>query len=106
MFSFVGDTVLDPFLGSGTTCQVARELGRNSVGYEVNPRFQDVIERQMGLTQSCAPEDATIEITAQQQVHPDREGRLAALPYVFRDPAALDKKVDPRENPYGSRVHE
>ena len=36
MFSFVGDTVLDPFLGSGTTCLVAKNLNRNSIGYEIN----------------------------------------------------------------------
>jgi DNA modification methylase len=36
MFSFVGDTVLDPFLGSGTTTLAALQLGRNSVGYEVD----------------------------------------------------------------------
>lgn len=35
MYSFVGDTVLDPFLGSGTTCKIASELGRNSIGYEI-----------------------------------------------------------------------
>jgi len=105
MFSFVGDTVLDPFLGSGTTCAVARELDRNSVGYELNANFRDVIEQQMGLGQLSASEHATIEVAAQQHVLSDRDGRLAGLPYVFRDPAALDKKVDPRENPYGSRVH-
>ncbi|MCS6990214.1 MAG: DNA methyltransferase [Chloroherpetonaceae bacterium] len=36
-FSYVGETVLDPFLGSGTTCVAAAELGRNGVGYELNP---------------------------------------------------------------------
>ena len=35
MYSFVGDTVLDPFLGSGTTCQVSSDLGRNSIGFEI-----------------------------------------------------------------------
>jgi len=35
MYSFVGDTVLDPFLGSGTTCKVASNLGRNSIGFEI-----------------------------------------------------------------------
>jgi len=33
-FTFVGDTVLDPFLGSGTTVKAAVGLGRNSIGYE------------------------------------------------------------------------
>jgi site-specific DNA-methyltransferase (adenine-specific) len=35
MFTFQGDTVLDPFLGSGTTTKVAFEMGRNSIGYEI-----------------------------------------------------------------------
>jgi modification methylase len=35
MFTYEDDTVLDPFLGSGTTSRVAYELGRNSVGYEI-----------------------------------------------------------------------
>jgi len=39
LYSFAGDTVLDPFLGSGTTATVAQKLGRNAVGYEINPDF-------------------------------------------------------------------
>ncbi|HON86516.1 MAG TPA: site-specific DNA-methyltransferase, partial [Syntrophorhabdaceae bacterium] len=39
MFSFVGETVLDPFLGSGTTSLAARNLGRNSIGYEINRQY-------------------------------------------------------------------
>ncbi|MCS7013825.1 MAG: DNA methyltransferase [Chloroherpetonaceae bacterium] len=38
-FSYVGETVLDPFLGSGTTCLAAAELGRNGIGYEINPEI-------------------------------------------------------------------
>jgi DNA modification methylase len=38
MFTFEGDTVLDPFLGTGTTAKVAYEMGRNSIGYEVGFR--------------------------------------------------------------------
>jgi len=49
MFSFVGDTVLDPFVGSGTTLKVALELSRNAVGYEIQPEFVPVIrEKLMG----------------------------------------------------------
>jgi DNA modification methylase len=40
MFSVYGDTVLDPFLGLGTTCYAAMASGRNSVGVELNPAFQ------------------------------------------------------------------
>lgn len=39
MFSFVGDTVFDPFLGTGTTSLAALRTGRNSIGSEVNPAY-------------------------------------------------------------------
>jgi DNA modification methylase len=50
LYSFVGDTVLDPFAGSGTTLKVARELGRNSIGYEINPKYKSVIREKIGAT--------------------------------------------------------
>ena len=39
MFSFVGDTVLDPFLGTGTTSVAAAKWGRHSVGYEIDESY-------------------------------------------------------------------
>lgn len=46
MFSFVGDTVLDPFLGTGTTSLAAARCGRNSIGCEVDPSyFGHAVER-------------------------------------------------------------
>ena len=47
MFSFVGETVLDPFMGSGTTAKVCIELGRNVVGYEINEDFEKVIREKV-----------------------------------------------------------
>ncbi len=41
MFSFAGDTVLDPFLGTGTTTVAAARWGRNSIGYEVDPKYME-----------------------------------------------------------------
>jgi site-specific DNA-methyltransferase (adenine-specific) len=43
MFSFVGDTVLDPFGGTGTTALAALENGRSSVTYEVEPKYLPLI---------------------------------------------------------------
>jgi len=48
MFSFVDETVLDPFLGSGTTSRIARKLKRNSIGYEINKGFLPIIEDKIG----------------------------------------------------------
>lgn len=44
MFSVIGDTVLDPFLGTGTTMKVAKEQHRNSIGYEIDERLLPTIE--------------------------------------------------------------
>jgi len=49
MFSFVGETVLDPFVGSGTTVKVALELGRNAIGYEIQPAFEPIIREKLGI---------------------------------------------------------
>ena len=40
-----GDTVLDPFMGSGTTAYVAQELGRDWIGIELNPEYVEIIKR-------------------------------------------------------------
>ncbi len=48
LFSFVGETVLDPFLGSGTTAKIAKELGRSSWGYEIDLELRNVIAQKMG----------------------------------------------------------
>lgn len=42
-----GDTVLDPYAGSGTTLLAARELGRNWAGVELKPEYVDLIERRI-----------------------------------------------------------
>ena len=45
MFSFVGDTVLDPFMGTGTTNIACARWGRNSVGIELDPEYFDLARR-------------------------------------------------------------
>ena len=62
MFTFVGDTVLDPFLGSGTTLKVALELKRNAIGYEINEGYLEIIKNKLGLNGSLLPFVNNIEI--------------------------------------------
>ncbi len=47
MYSFFGETVLDPFLGSGTTIKAASLLGRVGIGYEINQKYKTVIEKKL-----------------------------------------------------------
>ncbi len=61
LFTFVGETVLDPFLGSGTTSKVARELKRNSIGYEVDKELKPIILKKVDYDQTKHSGD-TIEI--------------------------------------------
>lgn len=47
MFSFVGDTVLDPFMGTGTTNLAAAKWGRNSIGFEIDEQYLDMAYRRV-----------------------------------------------------------
>ncbi|WP_338603318.1 site-specific DNA-methyltransferase [Sulfolobus tengchongensis] len=47
LYSYYGEIVLDPFLGTGTTCAVAKRLGRNCVGYEIDLELKDAIEERL-----------------------------------------------------------
>ena len=47
MFSFVGDTVLDPFMGTGTTNLAAAKWGRHSVGTEIDPHYFDYARKRL-----------------------------------------------------------
>ncbi|MGH7456918.1 MAG: DNA-methyltransferase, partial [bacterium] len=47
MFSFVGDIVLDPFMGTGTTTVAAAKWGRNSIGVEIDPHYFEMAEKRI-----------------------------------------------------------
>jgi site-specific DNA-methyltransferase (adenine-specific) len=47
MFSFAGDTVLDPFVGTGSTCEAAAIAGRNSIGVEIDPEYLKMAQRKL-----------------------------------------------------------
>jgi len=44
LYSFVGENVFDPFLGTGTTLRACKELNRNGAGCEINPAYEQIIE--------------------------------------------------------------
>ncbi|MGI6724783.1 MAG: DNA methyltransferase [Christensenellales bacterium] len=101
MFSFVGETIFDPFAGSGTTSLAAKNLGRNSIGYEINKEFAPIIREKLGADQIMIGEEAKIEFSE------DKIGNISSfsqLPYIFHDPHRMDKKVDVKKLQFGSKI--
>jgi modification methylase len=64
MYSFYGETVLDPFLGSGTTCLAAAVEGRHCIGYEINRDYAETITQKMRpkLCRLAGPETEPCEV--------------------------------------------
>ncbi len=104
MFSFAGENVLDPFLGSGTTALVARKLGRNSCGYEINPEFIPIIKQRIGSNQDNIFDDVRIDFVTPENREADFAKRIAELPYIFEDTHKLDKKIDVKKLQFGSKL--
>ena len=102
MFSFVGETVLDPFAGSGTTNLASKNLGRNSVGFEINPEFIPIVKEKLEVNQKDINE-TTYEFIKQKYVL-DFEKEIQKQPYIFKDPHKLDKKIDVKKLQFGSKI--
>jgi site-specific DNA-methyltransferase (adenine-specific) len=105
MFSFIGDTVLDPFLGSGTTSLAAKNLDRNSIGYEINEEFLPIIKEKLAIMQTSLIQDSNFEIIRQEEIKVNFKEEIKKLPYIFKDPIKFDKKIDPRKLSFGSRIN-
>jgi DNA modification methylase len=65
LYSYQFDTVLDPFLGSGTTMKVAINLNRNCIGYEIEPKYIDLIKNKVGWSQQELEGEIKYEIIHQ-----------------------------------------
>ncbi len=104
MFSFAGENVLDPFLGSGTTVLAAKNLGRNSAGYEINPAFVPIIQQKLGINDNTLFKDARFDFVQQKPFEADFETQIKRLPYIFVDPLRLDKKIDVKKLQFGSKI--
>jgi len=112
MFSFIGDTVLDPFLGSGTTLKVARALFRKGIGYEINQNFSEIINKKIKdgkigyfqdyqfliyqIFQKSQQENIEIAYVKQRQkgviILRNNEGQEIILDYLLIDSEDFDKK--------------
>ena len=102
MFSFPGETVLDPFAGSGTTAKVSKDLERNSVSYEINGEFIPLIEKRIGEINLLSEIQIIIEhnLPTSEKLNAD----ILNLPYQFIDCHKLDKKIDVKKLQYGSKI--
>lgn len=103
MFSFVGETILDPFAGSGTTSLAAKNLDRNSVGYEINPEFIPYIKEKLAVHQNDI-NGTSYEFLNRENKEIDFENEIQKLTYIFKDPHTLDKKIDVKKLQFGSKI--
>ena len=102
MFSFPNETVLDPFLGSGTTSLVAKKLNRNSVGYEINPEFIPIIKERIGGNDAFSVVE--VNVIKQKEIEDSFDEKIEELPYQFVDTLKLDKKIDVKKLQFGSKL--
>ena len=102
MFSFVGDTVLDPFLGSGTTALAAKNIDRNSIGYEINENSLPIIKEKIGWGEDA--QHCSFEVIFQRKTNTEFAEEIKKLPHIFKDPISFDKKIDPKKLQFGSKI--
>jgi site-specific DNA-methyltransferase (adenine-specific) len=103
MFSFKGETVLDPFAGSGTTSLAARNLDRNSVLFEINSEFIPVIKEKLEICQKDI-QGTIYEFISQPEPDMDFRSEIQKLPYVFKDPQTLNNRIDVKKLRFGSKI--
>lgn len=92
MFSFYGETVLDPFLGSGTTVKVALDLNRNAVGYEINGDYLSIIKNKLGFPEDCLLSNHSLEIIDQNITIKEEDNEVQYNPSV----QDANYKIDPK----------
>ena len=103
MFSFVGETILDPFAGSGTTSLVAKKLDRNSISFEINSEFIPIIKEKLEVHQKDLS-GTSYEFLKQKEIIKEFKKEIQKLPYIFKDPHTLDKKIDVKKLQFGSKI--
>jgi site-specific DNA-methyltransferase (adenine-specific) len=104
MFTFAGEMVLDPFLGSGSTTVAAILTGRNSIGCEINKEFIPIIKEKVENTTRSLFNKYEFTIREQHMEDIEWKKEVDKLPYVFHDPVKFDKKIDPKRLKFGSKI--
>jgi len=101
MFTFVGETVLDPFLGSRTTAVAALKLARNATGFEINPEFEPLIRKRLNSLKGGLFGRVDFEITERTQ--PIQLPPQLAGAEAIRD-IPVRPRVSPKSKSYGSVI--
>lgn len=96
-YSYVGDTVLDPFMGSGTTAVVAKQLNRHFVGFEIHSEYIDLANRRLEKT-APAVLPPTLHVPTFGDVHQvrqwsARQQKRTLLALLTSVPASMPKKT-------------
>ena len=82
MFSAYGDIVLDPFLGTGTTIITAIASGRNSIGFEIDPNFEKIINEKIGFAVKISEQRINERLTTHNDFVKKRERDKGKLGYM------------------------
>lgn len=101
MFSFAGETVFDPFMGSGTTALAARNLGRNSIGYEINADFKQYYQLKVATPSLLNNADFKYRVDTESHI---LTGLTDKLPYLFSDPLKMNNKIDVKKLQFGQKI--
>ncbi len=89
MFTYVGETVVDPFVGSGTTLEAAHRAGRHGIGIELNPGFVD----------ACSKRVPSI------QIHEERCGEIESSTTARRTPQLRREQAQPKQAARSRTAH-
>jgi len=86
LFTMIGETVFDPFAGSGTTLKVAKELGREGIGYEIDLELKRVIRKKLA-GENFVTEDRAgarrLRKSLQTKIHQQRSVAKSPVPRLI-----------------------
>lgn len=102
MFSYVGDVVLDPFMGSGTTASAALKTGRSVIGYELNPEFFRFYADK--VLSKFPPGLVKFEKEDERHYRIELDALITKLPYEFKDVSTINRDEVAAQNSYGSVI--